>query len=136
MIGRAHIAEEAMKHREKLQLALDDDFNFYTFRDVVDLLLTGQATLWSDTDSAAVTIVQHHPRGKAYILWLAAGDLSQIMRMEPLIFCHARELGCKTVELHGRPGWAKALKKSGYTKEKVSMRTQLVKRVEDSDDGK
>lgn len=122
MIGRAHIAAEAIRHRALLEAALGyEGSGLYTFRDVVDYLLSGRVHLWSDTKAAVVTCIHELPQGKSCTIWLAGGDLDQCLDIETKIVEYAREQGCKVVEIHGRPGWSRVLKERGYRAPKVTL---------------
>jgi hypothetical protein len=122
MIGRAHIAAEAIRHRALLEAALDvEGSGLYTFRDVVDYLLAGRVHLWTDTKAAVVTCIHEMPRGKSCTIWLAGGDLDQCLAIEERIAEYAREQGCKVIEIHGRSGWVRVLRARGYGPAKVSL---------------
>lgn len=122
MIGRAHIAAEAIRHRALLEAALEvEGSGLYTFRDVVDYLLSGRVHLWPGTKAAVVTCIHELPQGKSCTIWLAGGDLDECLEIEKTITEYAREQGCKVVEIHGRAGWARVLKDRGYQAPKVSL---------------
>lgn len=99
-----------------IQRALDEDgTDLYTLRDVLDYLLTDRALLWSDTRAAVVTCMHQMPQGKSLTLWLGAGDLDSIIALViEQIRPYAIREGAKVVEINGRPGWVRALKKAGF----------------------
>jgi hypothetical protein len=79
-------------------------------RDVFDAVVSGAAQLWMLGDSAAVTEIVSYPRVKACRMWLAAGNLEEILEIERQIEDWARGIGCARLEMIGRKGWLKKLK--------------------------
>lgn len=93
----------------------EEGTGLHTLHDVLDYLLTDRALLWSDTRAAIVTQMYQQPQGKALLVWLAAGDLDQIVAMaENAIRPYAQREGAKVVQIIGRKGWVRALRKRGY----------------------
>lgn len=90
-------------------------------RDVLDFLRTGQCKLWSDTRACIVTYIDVKPRGKVLVMWLGGGDLDAILALGEKLQPHAIEHGCSKVEIHGRPGWVKALKARGFRPVRVTL---------------
>jgi len=87
----------------------------HTLNDVADYLLTDRALLWSDTRAAIVTQLFQQPKGKSLLLWLAAGDLEQIVAMATnAIRPYAQREGVKVIEIVGRKGWVRELRKRGF----------------------
>lgn len=126
MIGRAHIASEAIRHRALIEAALErSGQDLYTFRDVVDYLLSGRAVLWSDTEAVVVACIHTMPQGKSCSVWLAGGDLAQCDAIAPLVIDYARASGCKVVEIHGRPGWQRVLQKHGPITRSASLSMRI-----------
>ena len=58
------------------------------------------------------------PNGADLHVWLAGGELSEIMDMEIEVSRSAREIGFKRMTVSGgRNGWARVLKSRGWTAE-------------------
>ena len=115
-----------------LQPALDrQDRHGYTLADIYDMLSAGQCHLWTDNHSAAVTHVSVHPRGRICVIWLAGGELPEIIAgiEDPQNLAWARSIGCVAVEVHGRTGWTKALRQSGFEARSVSY-VKLLEKVD------
>lgn len=103
--SRPHL-EAAMARGDKLPL------------DVVrGALERHDAHLWPGERSAAVC-----EPVKAYHVWLAGGDLRELLAMEQRASAWAQAHGFDRMTIVGRPGWARAL--PGYAYE-----TALVKRL-------
>lgn len=96
--------------------------------DVEMALRAGDAQLWVSDDGlgAAVTEINNYPSGaKRARIWLSAGRLESIISMDADFADLARELGCDSVELLGRQGWARALKEHGWTPHSITMMKRL-----------
>jgi hypothetical protein len=95
-----------------LQSAIDRSYpsGILTIRDVLDKVAAGQAQLWPGRNSAAVT----NPE-KAFNLWLAGGDMRELLQMLEAAEAQAKAQGfdCVTVS-EARPGWDRVLAKLGY----------------------
>jgi len=73
--------------------------------DVLDTLIEGRTQLWIGERSALVTEIVVYPRLKACNIWLAGGDLEEVVEMQRSVAEGARARGCTRLELKGRPGW-------------------------------
>lgn len=85
--------------------------------DIVDLvrqIKRGAAQVWEHGDSVVITEVLAYPRTKTLHYWLVAGDLEDIMALEPDIEEWARGQGCIRFEAYGRPGWDRVAKHAGW----------------------
>ena len=82
-----------------------------------------RAVLWPFERSAVVTQIHLCPKGRVLKLWIAGGDLNELLRFLPAADNYAREQGCFAVEAEGRPGWERVLK--GYGKRRVSLMKEL-----------
>ena len=90
-----------------LEAALDGS---YTLGDVWAGVVSGEFHFWPGRRSAAVGELVQHPRRRDYHVWLAGGDIRELIIMEQSASAFARVLGCDRITLHGRKGWARALK--------------------------
>jgi hypothetical protein len=83
----------------------------------------GRAILWPMKRSACVTQIHEYPNGRVLRIWLAGGELDELMLYLSSADSYARWQGCKAVELEGRPGWERVL--TGYTKRRVVLTKEL-----------
>jgi hypothetical protein len=83
----------------------------------------GRAVLWPLERSAVVTQIHSHPNGRVLRLWLAGGEMVELMRYMPAVDNYALAQGCIAVEIEGRPGWERVLK--DYTKRRVILVKEL-----------
>lgn len=102
-----------------LDTALNDEGRVL-FSDVARDLLTGDAVLWlvmrGDVARAAlVTREVRYPRCWSLLVQLLAGEgLEDWVHLIADIERSARDRGCKYVEVQGRRGWERELKRAGY----------------------
>lgn len=101
--------------RAQLDEALHDPAPLWTLEDVVRAVETENAQLWNGPRSCMVTQVQDYPTGERVLdVWLAAGDLDEIMEARPQVEAWAQAAGCTQIHITGRPGWARLLREHGY----------------------
>lgn len=79
------------------------------------MVAAGEAQLWTGDQSAAVTLIEDEPRERRLLVWLAGGDLRELVDdLRPCIEAFARERGCRRMMIVGRVGWERALAGEGY----------------------
>lgn len=62
-----------------------------------------------------VTVIEEHPQERRMLIWLAGGDLDELVNaLRPRAEAWARINGCQRVLIIGRPGWERALGPMGY----------------------
>lgn len=87
--------------------------------ELVAKLRAGHAQLWLGERSAMVTEVTEEPKGRTIHVWLAGGDLDEIVSLTPGIAAWGRMMGCKEATIEGRAGWARVLKSHGFSGDAV-----------------
>lgn len=112
--NRADLAQRLPLAEPHLAAALALDGAGHTIYDVIDAIIDGTVQLWVGERSAMVTHIRDYPSGRGCVIWLAGGDLDEILAADQIIADYAREKGCVQVELHGRRGWERSLKPLGY----------------------
>ena len=92
-----------------------DDVREFIRAGAMDLLVVEDAET-REIVAALTTEIQQYPKKKALRIVLAGGErLSEWMdSMHALIEDGARRAGCEVLEIIGRGGWVRALKKLGY----------------------
>ena len=79
------------------------------------MIAAGEAQLWEGEAAWMVTAVENDPRDQRLMIWLAAGDLDELVsRLRPAAERWAKAAGCRRVLIAGRPGWERTLKSHGY----------------------
>lgn len=95
----------------------------YTLEDVYREIEEGRAQFWPMRRSAVVTRIHRYPRGRVLRIWIAGGDLDELLGYLPAVDNYAREQDCNRVEIEGRKGWAKVL--PGYRETKVVLTKEI-----------
>ena len=80
--------------------------------DVLLNLRNGHAQLWPGERSAFVTQCVLDP--KRMHVWLAGGDMQELLSMIPGMAAWGRSMGCEWASVNGRRGWARILKRFGF----------------------
>ena len=113
VLDRPLIEDEA-RIRDLLAQGLEYDTH-YSVEDVLSEVAAMRATLWVRDNSVAVTNIIDCPQGRRFNIWVAAGDMQELIaEMYPEFEKQAREFGCKTVTITGRRGWVRAMKDVGF----------------------
>ncbi len=93
--------------------------------DLLRAVADGKATLWLGDASAVLSEVVDYPRLRAHRLWLAGGDLEELLTMESAMADEALLIGCTRQELCGRMGWQRTLRARGYEGGTVSLHRSI-----------
>ena len=112
-------------YRDLLESAIVYCGGTHLFEDVVEMVESGQMFFWPAEKSCVVTEVVDYPRKRLLHVFLAAGSLEEIKRMEPSIRAYGEYLDCAAVTLSGRKGWTKALKDMGYSHVHTTMGREI-----------
>jgi len=110
------------RYAHHLVRALEHAPDTHTLQDLRDGVATGAFQLWPGRDSAILTQVQVYPRRKVLCIYLAAGHLDELRNLLSDVLAWARELGCASAYIAGRPGWARTF----LTKEEGWQATQVI----------
>jgi len=105
-------------NREKIEALIGDALEYdpsYSVPDVLKEVSDMRAELWLGEGSLVVTNVIDKPQVRQFHIWIAAGDLSELMDdIYPIIEARAREYGCTVMTISGRRGWIRKLKDNGF----------------------
>ena len=83
-------------------------------RDVFPLLRSGHAQWWCNGNGAVITEIRRYPNLAAVNYWLVAGDMGDVLAMQPEIETWARGEGCAISTATGRRGWERILPEHGW----------------------
>jgi len=98
-----------------LEAALAHAGRTHALADVRALVEAGEAQVWAGERACMVTLVEEDPCERRLLIWLAGGDLEELVRrLRPAAERWARTQGCRRVLIIGRPGWERALAPEGY----------------------
>jgi len=98
--------ERLMHH---VEAALEYAGNSHTALDVLDAIRSGKAQFFPYENSVIVTEIVDYPQKTSCRIWLAGGDMDELMEAEKEVAEWARGLGCSSMEIIGRKGWERQL---------------------------
>jgi hypothetical protein len=115
-VASCDFAAEWERCKAFLEPACDDG---WTIEDVEREIRARRATFWPLEHSAGVTQVQTRPSGRVLLIWMAGGELDELLCHLPAMENFARVHECTSIEVNGRPGWERVM--SGYRKHAVVL---------------
>lgn len=106
--------EELLRCREWIEAALEYSGGTHDFDDVCASIRSGRMQLWPAPLGCAVTEIVLYPKKSCLHVFLAGGEMDQIVAMIDSAILWGRAQGCSGMTLAGRPGWQRVLAKHGY----------------------
>lgn len=98
----------------------------HNLEDVIQLVLNGDAQLWSVEDGCMLTYITTFPRCKIVEVWCMGGNFENIAETHELAMVDfAKSIGATALHVRGRRGWARRLKSRGYEQHQVIMTLDL-----------
>ena len=98
--------ERLMHH---IEAALGYAGNSHTALDVLDAIKRGKAQFFPYENSVIVTEIVDYPQRTSCRIWLAGGDMDELMEAEKEVADWAKGHGCDSMEIIGRKGWERQL---------------------------
>jgi len=106
---------QLLRCRRWIEDALEYADGSHTFEDIVREVLLGRMHLWYGDNGCAVTEFVVYPRKKVIHVFLAGGDMQQILDFEESAAAWGKANGCTGMTIAGRRGWSKVLGKHGWS---------------------
>ena len=103
-------ADEFERCADYIQAALVYAGHSHTLQDVWQAINNKQAAFFPLEKSAIVVEIVDYPQRATCRIWLAGGDMEELIEAEKNVCDWARELGCDSMEIIGRKGWERQLK--------------------------
>ena len=107
------LREEFDRCKNWLDSALSYSNGTHDIDDVWAGIEEGRFQLWAGKNSAVVTEIYLYPKKNVFHIFLAGGDLAELLEMWDSIEIYAKVIGCSAVSVSGRKGWAKVLESRG-----------------------
>ncbi|MEY4863801.1 MAG: hypothetical protein RLZ51_1896 [Pseudomonadota bacterium] len=107
-------AAELLRCRPWIEDALEYSGGTHAFEDVVQGIVEGRMQLWPAARGCAVTEIVLYPRKSVLHVFLAGGEMDQIIDMIDSAVEWSKGQGCTSMTIAGRHGWARVLGKYGY----------------------
>lgn len=86
----------------------------HTYDQLVAMVLSGRVVFWALKSSFMITEVHTYPNAKHFHIFLAGGNLEELVAMHEDVLPLARALDCDKLTLAGRTGWQRALQPHGW----------------------
>ena len=86
----------------------------HTFQDIVEGVTEGRFMFWPGERSCMITELISYPKRRGVHVFLAGGELEEILEMEKDLTKWAKSIGADHISLSGRAGWTRALKSAGW----------------------
>ena len=100
-----------------------DTYGEFSLEEVYQALINGQYQLWVAGDKGVEAILITHINSNVCYVEICAGDGIKSLSYLKVVEKWAGELGCTSIEISGRRGWAKVLK--DYKIKKIILRKSL-----------
>ena len=108
------VVQELYRCQEWIEAALEYSGGTHIFADIAEGVMSGTMQLWAGETGCAVTEIIVYPRKKVLHVFLAGGDMSQIIDFQESAVEFGKMNGCTAMTLAGRRGWTKVLGKHGW----------------------
>ena len=108
------VVDELIRCKPWLEAALERSGGTHTLSDVVQAIQEGTMQFWPAPRGCAVTEIVNYPQKKVLHIFLAGGEMDQIVDMDSSAVEFAKMNGCTGMSIAGRKGWARVLKEKGY----------------------
>jgi hypothetical protein len=100
--------------RKWIEDALEYSGGTHTFEDVEQGIYEKRLQLWPAERGCAVTEIVVYPRIKVLHVFLAGGEMDQIIDMINSAVEWSKAQGCTSMTISGRHGWQKVLAEYGF----------------------
>lgn len=92
----------------------------HSVQDVMQRVAGGSAYLHELDNSIIITEIVEHPNHSVYHVFIACGDLDEVLDFVPIMEAEAKTFGCSYLSFTGRLGWHKVLKDKGWSTQLVT----------------
>ena len=113
--------DDLEKCRPWIEAALVYTGGTHEWDDIVDSIAKGTMQLWAADRGCIVTEIVVYPRKKVLNIFLAGGELDQILDMDNDVKKWAEQHGCSAATMSGRIGWKKPLAPLDWKMQHVSF---------------
>ena len=113
------LLDEWNRCKQYIKPALAYANDSHTLEDVWLAIQNQKAAFFPLEKSAIVVEIVDYPKRSVCRIWLAGGDMDELVEAEKSICVWAKELGCTGMEIMGRKGWERQL--SDYTASAVVL---------------
>jgi len=108
-------------NRHHIEAALEYSGGTHVYEDVERAILSGRMQIWPGKKSAAVTEIIEYARKKVLHVFLAGGEMDELIDMIDSATAWGRTQGCTSLTLSGRRGWERVLTRHQFKPVMVVM---------------
>lgn len=119
------LGEDLIRCRPWIEAALSYSGGTHQYEDIVESIVTGRMQFWPADKGCAVTEIIVYPRKKVFHIFLAGGEMDQIVDMNDSALAFAKAAGCTSMTISGRKGWAKVLKSKGWSEAFTTLSMEI-----------
>jgi hypothetical protein len=112
---------------DKIAEALLKAGDLLTVDDLRTLALAGRVQWWGDERAAVATELLTYPRRRILNLFMAAGELGEILALQKDLDDFAQSNGCSHMAAHGRPSWGLVGKRLGWLPHSIQFVREVPK---------
>lgn len=128
--SRTQIVREVLddldRFRSLIEEAIEHGGRTHTFDDIVTMVLTGRVVFWPLVNSFLITEIVDYPQERCYHIFLAGGEIEELIEMHHKVQQAAIEQGCSHLSIAGRKGWVRALKSHGWTPQLIVLKKPII----------
>lgn len=108
------VYEQFHARRKYIEDALEYAKGTHTLDDIWNGVVRGDFQFWPGDKSAVITEIQIYPQTKVMHIFLAGGDLEELLQMEKSVRAYAQTIGCNSMSISGRRGWVRIFERDGW----------------------
>ena len=108
------VYEQFHLRRKYIEDALEYTKGTHTLDDIWNGVVRGDFQFWPGDKSAIITEIQIYPQTKVMHIFLAGGDLEELLQMEKSVRAYAQTIGCNSMSISGRRGWLRIFERDGW----------------------
>lgn len=119
------VVQELVRCKDWIEMALEYSGGTHSYEDVFHGVLEGRYQLWPGRDACAVTEIVVYPMKKVLHVFLAGGNMDNIVDMQKSAEEWGKNQGCSAMTIAGRKGWSRVLASHGYKEQFVTLAKEI-----------
>lgn len=109
-----NVYEEFKRLSPHIEAALEYTKGTHSIDDIWSGIVEGRFQFWPGEQSAIVTDIEVYPKRRVMHIFLAGGELEELLEMEKAVEAYAHTIGCNSMSISGRRGWLKVFQDDGW----------------------
>lgn len=108
------VYQEFLRCKPYIEAALEYTKGTHSVDDIWHGVVEGRFHFWPGEKSAIITDIEIYPMRRVMHIFLAGGDLDELLEMEKSVEAFAKTIGCNSLSISGRRGWLRVFKDDGW----------------------